>query len=109
MICPFCHSKLKPYRAVFHTAYSCEAEKCLNDEMSRYEATYNNYPTYILSRVFMFDKHYIHVDYKAQRTEISKIDSCILMDVVVIPGVLHVNLKQPHDILKRIKMLMVFS
>lgn|ERR1700722_3172831 len=109
MFCPFCRSRLKVHVFRFHTAIGCEATDCLVDEMSRYIMTYNNYPTYLISRVFIMNDSYIQVDYKNNITIISKLEACFLMDSIRLPGTLKINLKKPYDILPKIKLLMIFS
>jgi hypothetical protein len=110
MKCPFCHSRLEVWPFQFHTTYGCVAEECVNDDMPRYQITYNNYPTFLISRVFMFNKDiYVVVNYRDNCTVISKLEACLLFDTVQIPRALDVDLKRPFDILPKIRTLMVFS
>lgn len=109
MRCPFCKSRLKPLNFVWHTTYYCESEDCVDSDVSRYEATYNNYPTYLMSRTFRLGDCYIQIDLKNNKTVISKIMACVLFDIIEIPRALEVNLKNPSELLKKVRTLMVFS
>jgi hypothetical protein len=57
----------------------------------------------------MMENIYIQLDYTNNTTIISKLDSCFLFDSVRIPRLLHVPLKDPLSIMKKIRMLMTFS
>lgn len=109
MICPFCHSRLQVWVFPFHTTYGCDASMCVNDDMPRYQITYNNYPTSLLSRVFMIDDYYIKIDYVNQKTIISILEACFLMATIELPRIFHFNKENPADILAKIKTLLIFS
>lgn len=109
MKCPLCLSRLEVWPFPFHTTYGCIAKECVNDDMPRYQVTYNNYPTYLVSRVFMLDPYYIIVNYRDNCTVISKLEACLLFDSVQIPRALDIDLKRPLDIVPKIKTLMIFS
>lgn len=109
MQCPFCKQRLKIWPSEWHTNYGCDNPKCVQEDMPRYQVTYNNYPTSLASRCFMMDNLYIRIDYPNNCTIISKLDSCFLFDSVQIPRALDISLKDPYSALKKIKMLMTFS
>lgn len=109
MKCPFCGSKLEVWTDVLHTVYGCAASGCVNDDMPRYMAKYNNYPTYLVSKTFMMDDLYIQVDYKQNYTIIHRLEACCLFDSVQIPRALDVSMKNPKDIIPKIRILMTFS
>lgn len=109
MNCPLCHAKLKIWVEDYYTNYSCIAPDCINDDMPRYIAKYNNYPTYLLSRALMLGKYHIVIDYINKTTTISVLMACLLLDSVTIHKVLSINLKRPYDIIHKIKTLMIFS
>lgn len=83
---------------------------CINDDMPRYQVTYNNYPTFLISRVFMFEMvYYVIVNYRDNCTVISKLMACVLLDSIQIPRALEIDLSNPHAIMPKIKTLMTFS
>lgn len=109
MNCVMCFNKLTAYVYPNHTCYSCINKDCLNDDMPRYEITYNNYPTYLLSEIFMFDDYYINVSYKDKETAISKLVGCILLGTIRVPSIIKIDRKHPQNSLDRIRNLLVFS
>lgn len=110
MLCPFCHTKLEYRNRQLHTSYYCDAPHCVvNGDMTRYETNYQNYPTKLISRTFIIDNTYIQIDYINNRTVISRLEACFLFDSVEVPRALEVNLKNPYELLDKIRMLMIFS
>lgn len=109
MICPFCKNKLELYVYRYNSAYSCENKNCLNDDMTRFQVSYNNYPTFLLSMAFMLDNYYAQIDFVNKVTLISKLEAFFLFDTVQIPVILKFNYKFPEENLKRIKNLLVFT
>ena len=110
MHCPLCHSKLEMRVQELSTAYYCDAPDCVvGGDMTRYEVSYQKYPTKLLSRVFIIDNTYIQISYTYNRTVVSRLEACFLFDTVEIPRALEVNLKNPYELLDKIRMLMMFS
>jgi hypothetical protein len=109
MNCPFCRVRLTSYHYPTHAAYVCEDAGCINDDMPRYQVSYNNYPTCLISRTFMLDKYYIHIDYKQDTTTISVLEACFLLDSVRVAKALAINLNDIVTAAEKIKTLMVFS
>ncbi len=110
MRCAFCKSKLDVWPYPLHTTYGCMNKDCINDDMPRYQVTYNNYPTFLISRTFMFkDDWNIIVNYRDNCTIVSKLMACIIYDSVQIPRALDVDLSNPYSIIPKIKTLMTFS
>lgn len=109
MICPFCRTRLTVFEYPSHTVQLCENHGCMNDDMTRYSVSYNNYPTFLQSRIFMMDKFYIQIDYRNNKTIISKLEACFLFDSIQLPKAIVVDLKNPFKILPKIKILMMFS
>jgi len=110
MLCPLCQTKLEVWTYKTDTDYACIwNDKCINADMPRYIAKYNNYPTYLISRAFMMDKYHIVIDYPRNVTIISVLEACVLLDSVEIPKALKINLKDPYSIINKIKTLMLFS
>jgi hypothetical protein len=109
MLCPLCKAKLIVLEFDSYNAYACANEACANDDMPRYIAEYNNYPTYLISRALMIDKYHILINYPNNKTTISVLEACILLDPVVIPKALYINLKDPYSIINKLKTLMLFS
>src|ERR1039458_3160574 len=106
MFCPLCHSRLKIMVQQLHTSYYCDATDCVVDgEMTRYDALYQKYPTKLISRTFIIDNTYIQIDYANNKTVISRLVTCFLFDSVEVPRALDVNLKNPYELLDKIRML----
>lgn len=109
MICCFCSNRMRVYTHHFHLTLACVHKGCVVDDMSRYEITYNNYPTYLLSRNIILNNFYIQIDYRNNKTIISRLAACFLVDSIEIPKALSLDTKNPYDLLTKIKTLMVFS
>ncbi len=109
MNCPFCNKRLQIWKYLQFTTYSCEFKKCLNDDMARYQVSYNNYPTYIISKTLMIDKYYVQIDYKNNKTVLSILIKCFLIDSLEINNILDFNKNKKDDFLNKIKMLSVLS
>ena len=93
-----------------HTTYYCGATDCVvSGDMARYEANYQNYPTKLVSRSFIIDNTYIQIDYVNNKTVISRLEACFLYDSVEVPRALEVNLKNPYELLDKVRVLMIFS
>ncbi len=85
------------------------AEKCVVDEVARYQVSYKNYPTIIQSKAFVLDKYYVQIDYLQSKTIISTLEICFLIDSVEIPRILDVDFKSLDITLDKIKTLLIFS
>lgn len=109
MKCPFCNSRLMVWKYDFHTTYGCDAACCVNDDMPRYQITYSNYPTALIARTIMLDKHYVQIDYQNDRTTVSVLEVCVLIDRVILPKALDINIKDMIGFSEKIRTLMVFS
>lgn len=110
MQCPFCRSKLIVRTQQLHTSYYCDAPDCVvSGDMARYEANYQNYPTELISRALIIGNTNIQIDYVNNRTVISRLEACFLFDSVEVPRALEINLKNPYELLDKIRMLMIFS
>lgn len=112
MPCPFCDRILNTYEFEGHSAYECENEVCMNDDMPRYKMVFIH--GRILSETVMFeeDGFYVRIDYAHNRTTISKLEGYILFDSIILPKALDFN-RYEYDslnkLLNKVKMLMVFS
>src|SRR5574338_970545 len=107
MKCAFCKSRLEVWPFPFHTTYGCIAKDCVNGDMPRYQITYNNYPTFLISRVFMFGtNYYVIVNYRDKCTVISKLEACVLTSSFRIPRALDIDLHNPYNSLPKLKTLM---
>jgi hypothetical protein len=81
----------------------------MNDDMPRYQVAYNNYPTYLISRTFMIDIYYVQIDYKNNKTIVSRLYACFLLNSVEVPKALNFDRDNPQNILPKINTIMVFS
>jgi len=81
----------------------------MNDDMTRYQLVYNNYPTYLHNRVIMLGQYYIDISYEEQITKISALEACILKDTIVISMAMNLDLNDIPATHQKIKTLMVFS
>jgi len=106
--CPFCHQRLSIWIEEYHTAYICDNIDCINDDMPRYQIIYNNYPTYLISHVFMYDKYYFQISYINQTTTISTLQGYFLTDTIEIPKVFPIDFDNLDEFLNKIKGILVF-
>jgi hypothetical protein len=109
MKCPFCKARLQVWQEMFHTTYGCNQIGCVVDDMPRYQITFNNYPTYLLSKTFILDKYYIQIDYPNNKTTVSKLVACFLIDTIQLERCLAVNFNNPQDLINKINTLLIFS
>lgn len=107
--CPFCDDRLEIWPHEFHTIYGCINEKCINDDMLRYQVMYNNYPTVLMGYTFMLDKYYIQISYRNHNTTISRLEGCMLFDSIQVPAPLSVDFDDLNSFLNKIKTILVFS
>ncbi len=94
---------------MYHTTYGCDSVVCAVDDMPRYQISFNNYPTYLLSKTFMLDNFYVQINYYANETVISKLEACFLFDTVILPKALPVDFHKLQDFLNKINTLLIFS
>lgn len=109
MRCLFCRCTLQLDERDSHIVYWCDDSTCMVDDMIRYQAMYNKYPTYIVMHKVMLDKYYLVIDYFQKTTTISILEKCVLVDSVTIPRVLPIDFKNPNSVIGKIKTLMLFS
>jgi hypothetical protein len=107
--CPFCDGRLEIWHHDFHTIYACCNEGCVNDDMPRYQATYNNYPTVLTGYIFMLDKYYVQISYANQITVISRLEACMLFDTMQLPRALSIDFEDLDTFLNKIKTILTFS
>lgn len=93
----------------WHISYICWSDECVASDVSRYETQYNKYPTYLITRFLRLDDQYIQIDYRNNKTVISRIEACVLFDIVEVPRALELDIKNPYELLKKVRTLMVFS
>jgi hypothetical protein len=107
--CPFCSGRLNIWVHEFYTSYGCVDDNCVNDDMPRYQITYNNYPTFLIGYTFMLDKYYIQINYPNQITTISRLEACFLFDNIELPTALIVDFNNLETLLNKIKTILTFS
>jgi hypothetical protein len=112
MPCPFCDSLLDKYEFEGHSAYECENKACLNDDMPRYKMVFIHGRNLSETVMFEEDGFYVQIDHAVNRTIISRLEACVLLDSITLPKALDFN-KYEYDclpkLLSKVKMLMVFS
>jgi hypothetical protein len=109
MKCPFCDGDLRIWSDGDSTTYGCAHVGCVEDDMPRYQITYSNFPTKLLSLTFMLDQYYIRIHYPTDRTVISKLVACFLIDAVEIKRALIVDFNDLPGFLAKINTLLTFS
>lgn len=106
--CPLCkHAPMKIWES--SDGYTCHG--CINCEvsgMSRFMANYLQEE--LVSTIWWLKDYYIRIDYKGNRTSVSRITHCFLLDTVIIEGfVFDVNTDDPVQSADRLDILMLFS
>ena len=109
MKCPFCRSRMSAHSYDIYTTFICLDESCLNDDMPRYQVVYKNYPTMLWSKTYMLDKYYIQTDFIENITKISVLDVVILLDTIIVPHAINLDLKDIDSAARKIRKLMIFS
>ena len=107
--CPFCQGRLEVWVHEHRTIYGCINEKCILDDMPRYQATYNNYPTHLIGYTFMLDKYYIQISYLNRTTIIHRLEGCMLFDSIEIPRAFLIDFSDLDSFLAKIKTILTFS
>lgn len=107
MICLFCRSKCLVSTYYSYTAYRCDY--CIVDDMSKYIVAYTNYPTMLVTRTMIIGDLHVAIDYENDRTVISKLVACFIMDPIILPRALIMDVKNPISIVDKIKTLLIFS
>ena len=77
--------------------------------MPRYQITYSNYPTKLIALTFMLDQYYVQIHYPTDKTVVSKLVACFLMDTIEIKKALPVDFHDLPAFLDKINTLLTFS
>lgn len=109
MKCPFCKIRLPVQVYHFYTTFVCQNEECEFHGMPKFQAVYNNYPTYLQSKSLILGPYYIQICYLTKTTKISLLDVVILLDSVVVPRIIEPDLRDVSKAINKIRKLMVFS
>lgn len=109
MKCPFCSNRLSIWKAALHTTYGCMMAGCEVGGMTRYQVTYLNYPTRLLSKTFMLDKFYIQINYDSKKTVISILEACFLLESIEVNRAMEIDFSRSEELVDKIKMLYLFS
>lgn len=109
MNCPFCFNKLQTRAGRVFTNYICLSELCFYHDVSNYSITYWNYPTKLYLKAFRLDKYYVKIEYDGGQTTISKINTCLLFNSVIIQKEFETDFKDPAALLEKIKLYLTFS
>lgn len=120
--CPFCKVKLRLSEGFFDrnnqthpnwNHYFCDETGCMVDDMPRYSVNYawgeNKEDGEKTSCCFMIDTYYVQIDWEANTSTLSTLDSVILLGSVVLPRALDFDMNDLPSVIKRIKTLLVFS
>jgi hypothetical protein len=109
MKCPFCDGDLQLWPDMDSTTYGCAQIGCVEDDMPRYQVCYQNISNKLLSLTFMLDQYYIRIHYPTDRTVVSKLIACFLMDTIEIKRAMVVDFDNLPALLEKIKTFLTFS
>ena len=112
MKCPFCQNSLNMSNSDVFTTYYCNEVGCLiNGEMPKYIVSYQNNSSIPISKTFYLDNNqmYVQVDFINNVTVINKLDVIMLVNRVIIPRALDLNLNDLPSVYKKLQTLVMFS
>lgn len=107
MYCILCNSKC--IKSVYDTRIYFSCENCMENGMSKYLLGFLKGPIRLMTRTIWLNNLYIQIDYINKCTVLSKIDGCFLLDTVQINKLFPLDIKNPFDIVSKIKALLLFS
>lgn len=121
--CPFCKVQLRLSEGCIDknnnirpnwNHYFCDETACMNDDMPRYSVNYRRIFTSKedgekTACSFMIDKYYVQIDWEDNTSTLSTLYGPILMDSVVLPRALDLDMDDLSSVVQRIKTLLLFS
>lgn len=108
MNCPFCLIKLEFHEGPTLDDYVCQNDACQYHQMARYSCTYWD-GILAVERIILTDNIYILVEYRQNKTTISKLDIVAIDDHIIINKAMKLDFTNIPKLVDKIKILIMLS